>query len=94
MIVTISSKPVLNAVDPICVGGETQASLSSSPTLPTGGTWTSADPSIATVDANGKVKGVSAGDTRITYTNAAGCTSDFYDVKVEALPTTSPIKAN
>lgn len=42
-----------------------------------GGVWSSADPSIATVDAAGVVTGVSAGMATISYsvTNASGCTS-------------------
>ena len=35
-------------------------------------TWTSSNPSIATVDSNGKVKGVSVGKTSITVTTSNG----------------------
>lgn len=38
----------------------------------TGGTWSSGDPSIATVDQNGNVTGVSEGETTVTYTTSGG----------------------
>lgn len=37
-----------------------------------GGTWTSSNPAIATVDANGVVKGVAAGTAKITFTTKDG----------------------
>lgn len=36
--------------------------------VPTGGTWSSGDSSIATVNQNGTITGVSAGETTVTYT--------------------------
>jgi len=55
--------------DSILCQGETSlltASLS-------GGSWTSSNPSVATVNSSGLVTGVSAGFATITYTIAAGC---------------------
>lgn len=37
-----------------------------------GGTWTSSNPAIATVDASGVVKGVATGSTKITFTTKDG----------------------
>ncbi len=37
-----------------------------------GGTWTSSNPAIATVDANGVVKGVATGTAKITFTTKDG----------------------
>jgi hypothetical protein len=45
---------------------------------PLGGTWTSDNPSIATVDANGVVSGVSGGTTLIHYAvTRGGCTTEI-----------------
>lgn len=54
-----------------------------------GGTWSSSNPSAATVNATGLVTGVSAGTTTITYTvtNANGCTdSKSALVTIYAIP--------
>ncbi len=53
----------------ICEGDYSQLSPAS------GGTWTSNDPSIATVTNSGVVTGVSAGSTTFTFTSNAGCSS-------------------
>lgn len=37
-----------------------------------GGTWTSSNTAVATVDANGVVKGVAVGTTKITFTTKDG----------------------
>ncbi|KYL88466.1 hypothetical protein SQ54_21825 [Klebsiella pneumoniae] len=37
-----------------------------------GGTWTSSNPAIATVDANGVVRGVATGSAKITFTTKDG----------------------
>ena len=53
----------------------------------TGGTWSSANTAIASVDAtSGVVAGVTVGTTRITYTNPAGCISST-SVYVSPAPT-------
>jgi len=45
---------------------------------PSGGTWSSLNPAVATVDANGLVTGVGAGTTVIRYTLPMGsCSRDF-----------------
>lgn len=51
-----------------------------------GGTWTSGDVSIATIDPNtGVYSGVGAGTVQITYTSAAGCQT-YTTITVQALP--------
>ncbi|MBV5322527.1 MAG: hypothetical protein JZU60_01675, partial [Ilumatobacteraceae bacterium] len=67
-----------------------QASASTLSTTTTGGTWSSATPSAATVNSSsGLVTGVSAGTSIITYsyTNGNGCTNTAVaTVTVSALP--------
>jgi len=61
---------------------------------PSGGTWTSGDPSTATIDElTGELTGVHAGTCLITYTvGSGGCTSSATAVvTVDALPTVSEI---
>src|SRR5205085_2216706 len=56
----------------VCITGTT--SLNSSGDA--GGSWSSSDPTVATVDAaTGDVTGVSAGTTDITYIVSTGCNS-------------------
>ena len=40
---------------------------------PGGGSWSSSNTSVATVDASGVISGLALGTSRITYTNAGGC---------------------
>ncbi|URZ00521.1 Ig-like domain-containing protein [Clostridium felsineum] len=61
--------------DLIAVGGEDNLSATVSP-VGVGVTWTSSDPSIATVDSNGKILGVKAGQAKITATAADGKTAE------------------
>ena len=53
----------------LCVGSSTNYTS----TGLSGGTWSSATPSIAKVDANGVVTGMSAGNATITYTFTNSC---------------------
>ncbi len=56
----------------------------------TGGTWTSSNTSIATIDASGNVYGVSPGSVVISYTIPTGCTGSSpirtYRMTVNPLP--------
>ena len=45
-------------------------------------TWTSDNTAVATVDANGKVKGISAGTAEITVTSVDGGKTDVCTVTV------------
>jgi len=73
--------------DELCIGETTQLLPSS------GGTWTSADASIATVTISGLVQGVGAGVTIFQFTSGIGqCTSEGTDpITVNAVPPTAII---
>ncbi len=70
--VTVNTKPAITSdFNTLCVG----ATNTLSPT--SGGTWTSLNPSIASVTASGVVTGLQQGITRFTFTSASsGCTSN------------------
>ena len=55
-----------------------------------GGTWSSSNTSIATVDGSGVVTGVSAGGVIITYTLSTGCIATL-SLTVNPLPLPDPI---
>jgi gliding motility-associated-like protein len=80
--------PVINGTATVCIGATTQLTASI-----TGGTWSSASPTIATVSPLGLVTAVSAGQTVITYnlaqagTNA--CQRTFKDIIVQPSPSIS-----
>jgi uncharacterized protein YjdB len=61
--------PVTSGAAQICVGEQTNVFPS------TGGTWTSSDPTIADVDNDGLVTGISPGSVVFYYTEAGGCIS-------------------
>lgn len=88
---TVNPLPVLAAITgttSVCIGSATTLSNSTS-----GGTWSSASPLIASVNASsGVVSGLAAGTSLITYTytNGNGCTNSVNTtVTVNALPTVS-----
>lgn len=84
----ITVNPLPNAT----VSGASAVCANSSVTLTpatTGGTWTSSNTAVATVNSAGVVTGIAAGTDTIRYkvTNASGCTdSSFKVVTVNALP--------
>ncbi len=61
----------------------------------TGGTWTSSNTAVATIDNNGVVTAISTGYTLITYkvdsTSVCGCNLKNYYIYVDASPALSPI---
>jgi uncharacterized protein YjdB len=81
-IVTVNQvpAPIGGGVRNICIAGTTTLANSTS-----GGTWSSATLSLATVTAGGVVTGVAAGLATISYSNAVGCASTA-DVTVNAMP--------
>jgi uncharacterized protein YjdB len=85
--VSVTALPVVSIVgaNSVCVGITTTLSPSS------GGTWTSSDPSIATVTNGGVVTGVSAGTATFTFTSsmAPNCSATTAAVTVIALPVVS-----
>ncbi|MFM6946911.1 MAG: tandem-95 repeat protein [Flavobacteriales bacterium] len=75
MVLTITPQPSagnLSGNQAVCVGSTTNFSSTIS-----GGTWTSSDNTVATVDASGVITGVAAGTATITYTvtGTGGCTN-------------------
>ncbi len=77
--VTISaSGGVISGAASVCVGAGTPLSIAA-----TGGTWSSSNTAIATVDASGVVTGVGAGAVTITY--SAGCLATW-PMTIDALP--------
>ena len=71
MAVTVTSSPSAGAIT-----GTTAICISSSSTLAdavSGGTWTSSNASVATVDASGNVNGVAAGVATISYSITSSC---------------------
>ncbi|MEI7420845.1 MAG: glycine-rich protein, partial [Prolixibacteraceae bacterium] len=83
--ITMISLPVLSAISgslTVCSGGTTTLS-----STPTGGTWSTATESKATVNSSGVVTGVAAGSSVITYTYISGCTNSVTTtVTVSPLP--------
>ncbi|WP_172916778.1 Ig-like domain-containing protein [Capnocytophaga canis] len=71
----------------LAIGNQRQLSATVSPTNATNKkvTWTSADPSIATVTANGKVTGVASGTVYITATTEDGGKKASCKVTVESV---------
>ncbi|RBL88664.1 Ig-like domain-containing protein [Chitinophaga flava] len=90
--VTVKALPVVSPITGttnVCVGSTTTLNNAT-----TGGTWSSSNTAVATVDANGLVMGVAVGSANIKYevTNADGCKAQqIATVTVNALPVVSPI---
>lgn len=71
--VVVNSKPTISLLGPseLCVGEVSNVSPS------TGGSWTSTDVSIATINDQGEITAVSPGDVQFIFTNNnTGCASD------------------
>lgn len=86
---TISVYPLqainISTTIPICVGNSVTATDGL-----TGGTWSSANTSIATIGTTGAITGVASGTTVISYVLSTGCTAQA-TVTVNALaPITGP----
>ncbi|MEE9438290.1 MAG: Ig-like domain-containing protein [Saprospiraceae bacterium] len=83
--ITVLENPttVLNGPDNICVGETTNFTPS------VDGAWMSLNPSVASIQNNGEVTGISAGQARFIYTELASlCSSDTTDyITVNAGPT-------
>lgn len=92
ILVTVNALPTVAAItgNPnVCVGNTTQLSNATA-----GGTWSSSDATIASVDASGLVSGVLDGTATISYsvTNAFNCTTiKTITITVNAVPVLNPI---
>lgn len=72
-LLTINVNPAALKDEHVCVGETMTFSTS-----PAGGTWTSSNTTVATINpTTGSLTGLSAGTTIITYTTAAGCITYF-----------------
>ncbi len=81
VVITVNATPAaITGTSQMCNGLSTTLS-----TIATGGTWSSAATSVASVDAAGVVTGNSFGITTISYTAANGCAA-VKDVTVNATP--------
>ncbi len=67
-IVTINIRPAISGTLAVC--GSSTTTLTGTPA---GGSWSSSDTGVATIDASGEVTGISSGTTTITYTALTGC---------------------
>ena len=83
---TVNVLPVPNVITGTTVVCE--GSVTSLTDATAGGTWSSSNTGIATVDASGNVNGVSGGTATITYTIPNGC---FTSVTVTVNPLPAPI---
>ncbi|NNT72452.1 T9SS type A sorting domain-containing protein [Flavobacterium sp. IMCC34852] len=85
---TINPLPTVDAITgstTVCAGGSTTLSNST-----IGGNWSSANPSVATINSSGSVSGLAGGTTIITYTytDGNGCSNaTTTSVTVNAAPT-------
>lgn len=79
---TLPSAGVISGLDSVCPGENITLTNSA-----TGGTWSSANSAIATVNSAGKVTGVSAGTVIISYTetNSCGTVAATYSFAVRSL---------
>ena len=84
--VTVNPLPVAGTISgatSVCTGAATALT-----TTGTGGTWSSSDIAIATVDASGNVTGVATGNVNIIYTvtNSCGTATSVQAITVNTLP--------
>ena len=85
---SLSVSPVISGTKTICQNDSTVVSN----TTPSG-VWSSAKTTIATIDANGKVKGIAGGQSAISYTvTKNGCSTTVTDIiTVNPLPVVASI---
>ncbi|MBX2906609.1 MAG: Ig-like domain-containing protein [Taibaiella sp.] len=66
---TVTSLPAaISGANSVCVGSATPYT-----DMTTGGTWSSGNPSVATINSSGLVTGIAEGTAQITYTLPLGC---------------------
>lgn len=82
MTVTVDAAPAAFTGSPnVCLAGTTTLA-----TATIGGTWSSADATVASIDAAGTITGNSVGSTTVSYTLVSGCYR-IVTVSVNPLPT-------
>ncbi len=87
--VTVIPHPGTILGSPIVCEGATTTLINSE----AGGTWSTSNAAIASVDASGVVSGITAGSATITYniTNYCGSMDSLFSITVNPLPVVSPI---
>lgn len=79
--VTVQTAPVLNGPTSVCKGNTIQLTPS------TGGTWISNQPSIASINNDGTVTGLTFGNATFTFTNTlTGCFQTTSPINVKEAP--------
>ena len=82
-LVTVNPRPTINVPN----GGQVCEGSILNLTPSTGGTWTSSNPSVATIDNAGLVTGISAGTANMVFTDATtGCSNTLVDGLVTVNP--------
>jgi gliding motility-associated-like protein len=71
--VLVNPLPVISGTTSVGAGESVTLTATTAPATPTA--WVSLNTSVATINPNGVVTGVSVGTTTITYTNNNGCTA-------------------
>jgi len=82
--VTVNAPPTvtISGFEEVCILSTTTVTPSS------GGNWVSHDPTIASIENNGIVTGIAAGQARFVFTNTnTGCISDTLRIDVRPKPT-------
>lgn len=85
----------VNAAASVSIAGSNTICVNETTTLSptTGGTWSSSNTAIATVNNQGLVTGIASGSVNFIFTSTGGCTSPVtLPVKVNAIPVVSAIK--
>ena len=80
--VAVNEQPLFTGITPVCEGNSVQLTAGGSTPVTS---WTSADPSVASVSNSGLLMALSSGTTTISCTNSAGC-SDSQTVQIISLP--------
>jgi uncharacterized protein YjdB len=76
--IIVNPNPMIHdTINTVCIGGTIQLFANG-----TGGSWFSNNQSIATVNSNGIITGVSQGMTSVVYTSSEGCKSNPYNINV------------
>ncbi|PQJ11073.1 hypothetical protein CJD36_013980 [Flavipsychrobacter stenotrophus] len=93
---TTYSVNVAPAANPGSISGSTTLCAGASTTLSetvSGGTWSSSNTGVATIDASGNLWGVSTGSATISYavTNSCGTAYAFYNITVTGPPSVASI---
>lgn len=81
--IAVNEQPVLPGITPVCEGTSVQLTAGgSSPVV----SWTSSDPSVASISSSGLLTTLAPGSSTITCTNSDGC-SDSQSIQVLPAPT-------